>query len=94
MNSPTILPCPFCNHEDVEIGEVEPGTIAVDCPECQCIGPFADTVDGAIVLWNRPTSDLRRLIRHDSLMTESVLAYEKRIEQLLADKYSLMRGIA
>jgi Lar family restriction alleviation protein len=49
----TVNPCPFCGHVDVEFSEVEPGTIAVDCPECQCIGPFADSHDEAASKWNR-----------------------------------------
>ncbi len=52
----TIMPCPFCRHDDVEICEVEPGRIAIDCPECECIGPFADSVDEAIAKWNAPHS--------------------------------------
>jgi hypothetical protein len=46
--------CPFCDHTDVEIGEITPGQIAVDCPECGCIGPYGDTVDEAIRRWNAP----------------------------------------
>lgn len=49
-----IKPCPFCDHADVEICEVQPGTIAIDCPECECIGPFASTVEAAVEKWNRP----------------------------------------
>lgn len=62
----TIFPCPFCDHDDVEINEIEPGRFAIDCPECECIGPFADTVWLAIDRWNRPHSmdfKMDRLVR-------------------------------
>jgi hypothetical protein len=49
----TVNDCPFCGYKDVEFCEVEPGTIAVECPACQCIGPFADSHDEAAVKWNR-----------------------------------------
>lgn len=48
-----ILPCPFCGHSDLKIGEPEPNRLAVDCPECECIGPFAVSVTDAITAWNR-----------------------------------------
>jgi Lar family restriction alleviation protein len=53
MHEPTILPCPFCGWHDVEIGEISPGEYAVDCPDCQCIGPFGETMTQAIEIWNR-----------------------------------------
>lgn len=49
-----IMPCPFCDNEDVEVCEVELGTFAIDCPECQCLGPFADDIETAILRWNAP----------------------------------------
>jgi hypothetical protein len=49
----TPLSCPFCDEIDVEYCEVYPGQIAIDCPSCQCIGPFADTPEGAVIAWNR-----------------------------------------
>ncbi len=48
-----ILPCPFCGHEDVEIGEIGLGEFAVDCPECQAIGPITDNIMSAIHDFNR-----------------------------------------
>ena len=54
--SPTIKNCPFCDNDQVEIGEIEPGRYAVDCPECQCIGPFGDDMIEAIDKWNVPHS--------------------------------------
>jgi len=48
----TVLPCPFCGHEDVEIEETGTMEFAVDCPECRCIGPIRDTVMEAISFWN------------------------------------------
>ena len=62
----TIMPCPFCDHEDVEVDEVAPGQFAIDCPECGAIGPILDTVSTAIELWNAPhgkSFKLARLIR-------------------------------
>ena len=74
----TIRNCPFCDHDDVEINEIEPGRYAIDCPECECIGPFADDVDTAIRLWNSPlrAADKLRL----SVMTERVQELERQIE--------------
>lgn len=48
----TVMPCPFCEYDDVYISEIEPGRLAVDCPNCESIGPFADTVEDAARLWN------------------------------------------
>ena len=85
-----ILPCPFCSWSDVEVCEVEPGRVAIDCPECECIGPFADTPEKAAELWNAPQLKLRQSLQHDALMTEQVLRHERKIEKLLTDKYALM----
>lgn len=78
----TIHPCPFCGWHDVEICEVEPGRIAIDCPECECIGPFADSVDDAAAKWNKPSDDRRQIELHDSIITEQCIALERRIEDL------------
>lgn len=62
----TVMPCPFCDFDDVEISEIEPGRYAVDCPDCQAIGPFADDVEGAIRCWNIPHGrdfNMDRLVR-------------------------------
>ncbi len=48
----TILPCPFCGHENVEIDEVGIGEFAVDCPECLAIGPIAGDIMSAIAQYN------------------------------------------
>ena len=48
----TINPCPFCNYDDVEIDEVRPGEYAIDCPECECIGPIKPEIMEAIKCWN------------------------------------------
>ena len=59
----TILPCPFCGHDDVEIDEVGMGEFAVDCPECRAIGQICGSVMEAILDWNcaprpvKPVSD-------------------------------------
>jgi len=53
---PSIDPCPFCGHDDIEVDEIEIGIIAICCPECMCIGPHQDgsqSVELAIEKWNR-----------------------------------------
>ena len=53
---PSIDPCPFCGHDDVEVDEIEIGIIAICCPECLTIGPHQDeaqSVEVAIEKWNR-----------------------------------------
>ena len=50
----TVRNCPFCDEDQVEIGEPEPGEYAVDCPTCRCIGPYASSIESAIQLWNAP----------------------------------------
>ena len=52
MNTITILPCPFCGYDDVEIDEIGPENFAVICPECGCIGPNMPTIMEAISYWN------------------------------------------
>lgn len=50
----TIRPCPFCDHDDVELDEVDRECFAVVCPECECIGPISrENIEAAIELWNR-----------------------------------------
>ncbi len=89
MSDLIIKPCPFCGHEDVEICEVEPGTIAIDCPECQAIGPFADTVEAAIDLWNVPAlvaeahvAERTTLLHRLSIITEQCQSVEKRLGEM------------
>lgn len=85
----TVQPCPFCGWHDVEIDEIEPGRFAVDCPECEAIGPFADTQLDAIDAWNRgsdPFSARPLLVRCESF----IAGFEddpdqEGIPQLLAD---------
>lgn len=91
--APVIKPCPFCSHVDVEICEVEPGRIAIDCPECECIGPFADTVEEAVDLWNVPTlvaeafdAERTTLLRRLSIITEQCQSVEKRLGELQRQK--------
>ncbi len=53
---PSIDPCPFCGHDDIEVDEIEIGIIAICCPECMAIGPHQDgmqSVEMAIEKWNR-----------------------------------------
>lgn len=51
-----ILPCPFCGFDDVELCEVDLGCFAVDCPDCECIGPISrDSMGVAIAEWNKAT---------------------------------------
>lgn len=52
---PSIDPCPFCGHLDIEVDEIEIGIIAICCPECMAIGPHQDgaqSVEVAIEKWN------------------------------------------
>jgi len=52
---PSIDPCPFCGHLDIEVDEIELGIIAICCPECLTIGPHQDgaqSVELAIEKWN------------------------------------------
>ena len=52
---PSIDPCPFCGHLDIEVDEIEIGIIAICCPECMAIGPHQDgmqSVELAIEKWN------------------------------------------
>lgn len=44
--------CPFCGFDDVEIDEVRIGEFAVDCPECEAIGPIKPSQMEAISYWN------------------------------------------
>lgn len=53
MSKTTVFPCPFCGHDDPEIGEVAPSEFAVDCPECRCAGPITGDVMSAIEAWNK-----------------------------------------
>lgn len=70
MTNTVIKPCPFCEWEDVLIGEIAPGHFAVDCPECECIGPFGDTVDEAVEAWNRAARTEQAGAERDPLQTE------------------------
>ena len=49
----TVHNCPFCDHDDVEIGEVSIGEYAVECNECRCIGPIEGDIMAAIASWNK-----------------------------------------
>jgi Lar family restriction alleviation protein len=96
MSDLIIKPCPFCGHEDVEICEVEPGTIAIDCPECQAIGPFGDTVEAAIDMWNIPAlvaeaHEVERtaLRKRLSIITEQCLSVEKRLGEAQQENATL-----
>ena len=54
MTAIIVKPCPFCAYEDGEIDEVDIGTFAVICPECQCNGPTSDeSTEAAIDAWNK-----------------------------------------
>lgn len=53
MTDITILPCPFCAFDDVQIDELETELISVVCPECGTIGPDGRDTMTAVMLWNR-----------------------------------------
>jgi Lar family restriction alleviation protein len=89
MSDLIIKPCPFCGYADVEICEVEPGRIAIDCPECETIGPFADTPEDAAELWNIPAllaeahaAERTTLLRRLSIITEQCQSVEKRLGEM------------
>lgn len=45
--------CPFCDHDDVELDEVDVKCFAVRCPECEAIGPISrENIQDAIGKWN------------------------------------------
>jgi len=35
---PSIDPCPFCGHDDIEVDEIEIGIIAICCPSACALG--------------------------------------------------------
>jgi hypothetical protein len=74
-----INPCPFCDHVDVEWCEPELGTYAIDCPECQCIGPFADSPEVAAEKWNKSGQQERT---RAAVLTEMCHKHEREIERL------------
>jgi len=53
---PSIDPCPFCGHDDIEVDEICcPKCMAICCPKCMAIGPHQDgsqSVELAIQKWN------------------------------------------
>ncbi len=53
MHDITILPCPFCLHDDVEISTLYREQIAVYCPQCGAFGPDGRDTMSAVMLWNR-----------------------------------------
>lgn len=89
----TINPCPFCGIEDVEIDEVRPGEYAVDCPECECIGPIKPEVMEAISAWNKApqtivnrdllaaAKDLVKRITLDDMQLRQVFSFEAHGQQ-------------
>ena len=70
----TIAPCPFCGYDDVEIDEVDVLRIAVNCPECECIGPVSRIgVEEAIDAWNN-AHKIRELLAARRKALEAVKA--------------------
>ncbi len=84
----TVNNCPFCGDENVEIDEIRSGEYAVDCQECESIGPIRADIMTAIEDWNRaPQSivnrdllaaakDLIKRITLDDIQLREVFAYE------------------
>lgn len=62
----TILPCPFCGYDHVEINEDDEQQIAVCCPECLASGPVDAVPNGAINLWNVRAPERLRNIKAES----------------------------
>jgi hypothetical protein len=74
-----VMPCPFCDFDDPEVCEVEPGTFAIDCPNCQCIGPYADDIENAVRCWNIPHDrdyKMDRLVQEAKVGDEKTSTYE------------------
>ena len=82
----TINPCPFCGLEDVEIMEVRPGEFAVDCPECECIGPITPDVMDTIAAWNKaPQSQYnKRLLAALKSLTRRVTLDDASLRHMMA----------
>lgn len=84
----TVNSCPFCGDDQVEIDEVRPGEYAVDCLECEAIGPIKPEIMEAIKAWNgspqkavnRPlveaAKELVKRITLDELQLRDTFAYE------------------
>lgn len=57
MDEPTLLPCPFCGNEDVELddqtGPSAAGHAFVWCDWCEATGPVFTNTPAAIAAWNR-----------------------------------------
>lgn len=79
----TINPCPFCGNEDIEIDEVRIGEYAVDCPECECIGPIKPEIMSAITAWNGAPQ---------SIVNRDLLAFAKQAADVL-EYYNENRGV-
>lgn len=88
----TVNNCPFCGDENVEIDEITvesgPALYAVDCQECEAVGPIRDDIMTAIEDWNRApqrivnrdllaaAKDLVKRITLDDIQLREVFAYE------------------
>ncbi len=58
----TVHNCPFCDHDDVEIGEVSIGEYAVECNKCRAIGPIEGDIMAAIAAWNKAPRDFAKTL--------------------------------
>jgi len=60
MTDPTVskketvhpLPCPFCGSRRYSAQRLG-GPWSIECVECECLGPTANTIKGAKEAWNR-----------------------------------------
>ncbi len=50
-----LLPCPFCQSDDVEVHYEGSGDYSVMCGNCLSCGPFAFDNRAAIAAWNNRT---------------------------------------
>lgn len=61
--SDKLQPCPFCGSRNVnDTSEPKPGEdgdFYWVCPDCVCVGPVSDTLEGATDLWNKRGSHVR-----------------------------------
>lgn len=87
-----INPCPFCSHDDVQVAEPATGRYAIDCPECECVGPIKDDALDAIRAWNSASTssafvmsnqDLDKAIETAAKWTAFEFHARNRIEAML-----------
>lgn len=81
-----LLPCPFCGGvAEVGFCKASDGTVAVECPECQALGPFRRVEAAAAHEWNTrlsPWISVEERLPEDGLY---VLAFSPAYRDVLAE---------